>query len=102
LKKYFLYRIKFYFIWYNEYERSDSLRTTRLEVDINKFNKNIENIKKYVGNKKIMPVIKANAYGTHINKRLDIINQFDIVGVAFPLEGVKLRKLGYKKEIFMI
>lgn len=78
------------------------MRTTRLEVDINKFNKNIENIKKYVGNKKIMPVIKANAYGAHINKRLDVINQFDIVSVAFPIEGVDLRKLGYKKEIFIL
>jgi len=78
------------------------LRTTRLEVDINKFNKNIKNIKKYVGNKKIMPIIKANAYGTHINKRLDVIDQFDIVSVAFAMEGVDLRKLGYKKEIFIL
>ena len=54
------------------------MRATELEVDINKFNKNIESIQKYIGNKKIMPVIKANGYGTYINKRLDIINKFDI------------------------
>ena len=74
------------------------MRITRLEVDINKFNKNIENIKHYVGNKKIMPVIKANAYGTYINKKLDVINQFDIVGVAFSIEGIELRKIGYNKQ----
>lgn len=77
-------------------------RQTYLEINLNNFKDNINEIKKIHPNKELIPVIKANGYGTHINKRLDIINQFDIVGVAFPLEGVKLRKLGYKKEIFMI
>lgn len=78
------------------------MRPTVLEVDINKFNKNIENIQKYVGNKKIMPVIKANAYGTYINKKLEIINKFDIVAIAIVDEAIELRKLGYKKEIFLL
>lgn len=78
------------------------MRNTRLEVDINKFYKNIENIQKYIGNKKLMPVIKANAYGTYINRRLDIINNFDIVAVAIVEEAIELRELGYKKEIFVL
>lgn len=78
------------------------MRTTIMEVDIKKFNRNIDKIKRYIGNKKIMPVIKANAYGTYINKRLDVVNRFDIVAVAFVDEGVELRKLGYKKEIFVL
>lgn len=78
------------------------MRTTIMEVNIKKFNENIDKIKKYVGNKKIMPVIKANAYGTYINKRLDVVNRFDIVAVAFVDEGVELRKIGYKKEIFVL
>lgn len=78
------------------------MRNTRLEVNINNFYKNIENIQKYVGNKKIMPVIKANAYGTYINKRIDIINNFDIVAVAIVEEAIELRKLGYNKEIFVL
>ena len=45
------------------------MRTTIMEVDTNRFNKNISLIKEYIGNKKIMPIIKANAYGTYINKR---------------------------------
>ena len=47
------------------------MRVTELEVDVKRFNDNIESIKKYIGNKKMMPVIKANAYGTFINKNLD-------------------------------
>lgn len=78
------------------------MRTTIMEVDINKFKENIKMIKKYVRNKKIMPVIKANAYGTHINKRLAVINEFDIVAVAFVSEAVEIRKLGYQKEIFVL
>ena len=49
-----------------------------------------------------MPVIKASGYGTYINRRLDIINQFDIVAVANVDEGVELRELGYEKEIFVL
>ena len=78
------------------------MRNTKLEVDIKKLNQNLEEIKKYVGNKTIMPVIKANAYGTYINKRLDIINNFDIVAVAIVEEAIELRELGYKKEIFVL
>lgn len=75
---------------------------TIMEVNTNIFNNNIDLIQEYVGQKKIMPVIKANAYGTYINKRVDIINRFDIVAVARVDEAVELRKLGYKKDIFIL
>ena len=78
-------------------------RPTYMEVDLNNFNYNIQQIKTKLGkNVKIMPVIKANGYGTYINYRLDIINQFDIVAVATVDEAVFLRKLGYEKEIFVL
>ncbi len=78
-------------------------RPTVLEVDLNAFKYNVEQIKKYVGEGvKIMPVIKANAYGTYLNKRLDILEMFDIVAVAIVDEAVELRKLGYTKEIFVL
>lgn len=78
------------------------MRPTIMEVDIQKFNMNIDKIQKYVGNKKLMPVIKANAYGTYINKNIEVINKFDIVAVAIVDEAIELRKLGYKKEIFIL
>lgn len=81
----------------------DITRPTYLEINLNNFEYNIEQIKKIVGsNVDIMPVIKANGYGTYINKRLDIINKFNIVAVATVDEGVSLRTLGYKKEIFIL
>lgn len=78
-------------------------RPTYLEIDLNNFRYNIEQIKNMVGeNVGIMPVLKANAYGTHINKNLEILNEFNIVAVATVDEGVTLRKIGYQKEIFVL
>lgn len=78
-------------------------RPTVMEVDLNAFEHNIKQIKDYVGaNVKIMPVIKANAYGTWINRRLDIIEKFEIVAVATVDEAVELRKIGFKNEIFVL
>ena len=64
---------------------------------------NINQIQNIVGeNVKLMPVIKANGYGTYINQRLDILNKFDIVAVACVDEAVFIRNLGYEKEIFVL
>ena len=78
-------------------------RPTVLEVNLDNFKYNIEQIKKFLKPETVlMPVIKAEGYGTYINKRLDIINDFDIVAVAIVDEGVELRKIGYKKDIFIL
>ncbi|MCI8310264.1 MAG: hypothetical protein HFJ45_08965 [Clostridia bacterium] len=78
-------------------------RPTVMEVDLENFLNNIEEIKKFLKlGTKIMPVIKANAYGTYINTRIEILNLFDIVGVATVDEGKFIRDLGYKKDIFIL
>ena len=78
-------------------------RPAYLEINLNNLQYNIEQIQKKVGeNVKLMPVIKASGYGTYINRRLDVINQFDIVAVANVDEGAELRELGYEKEIFVL
>lgn len=78
-------------------------RPTTLEINVDNFKYNISQIKNIVEKDvEIMPVIKANGYGTYINKRLDILNMFNIVGIATVDEGVYIRKLGYKKDIFLL
>ena len=78
-------------------------RPSVLEVNLDNFKYNIEQIRKFLKTEtKIMPVIKAEAYGTYINTMLNIINKFDIVAIATVNEGVDLRKLGFKKEIFVL
>lgn len=78
------------------------MRATVMEIDKKKFQKNMENIQNYVGAKTLMPVIKANAYGTCINKSLNLINQYEIVAVAIIDEAIQLRQMGYAKEIFVL
>lgn len=78
-------------------------RPTIMEVDVKNFKYNIKQIKKYVNKDvTIMPIIKANGYGTYINKIPDLINKFDILGVATVDEAVELRYSGYKKDIFIL
>ena len=78
-------------------------RPTVMEVDLDAFEYNVEQIKKCAGNNvAIMPVIKANAYGTNINFRNEIIEKFDIVAVALVDEAVELRNNGFSKEIFVL
>lgn len=77
-------------------------RQTYLEINLNNFKDNINEIKKIHPNKEIIPVIKANGYGTYINKRLDIINKFNIVAVAIVEEAIELRNIGYQKDILVL
>ncbi len=79
------------------------MRPTIMEVDLNAFLYNINSIRKKVKKDiEIMPVIKANAYGTYINTRLDMLEMFNIVAVATVDEGTFIRKLGYKNDIFVL
>ena len=79
------------------------MRRSVLEVNLNNFIYNVEQIQNFVGKDiKIMPVVKANGYGSHINTRLDIMNRFDIVAVALVSEAIYLREIGFDKEIFVL
>lgn len=79
-------------------------RPTVMEVNINNFKYNIEQIRKKLNSTEttMMPIIKANGYGTYLNTRLDVVNEFEIVGLATVDEGVELRKIGYQKDIFIL
>lgn len=79
------------------------MRPSVLEVNLDNFIYNVEQIQNFVGRDiKIMPVVKANGYGTHINMCLDVMNRFDIVAVALVQEALHLREMGYEKEIFVL
>lgn len=78
-------------------------RPTVMEVNLGNFNHNLEQIRKIIKpNTTIMPIMKANAYGTYLNTKPEIVNQFQIIGVATVDEGITLRELGFQKEIFIL
>lgn len=79
------------------------MRPTQMQVNLQNFKENIREIReKLPKNCEMMPVIKANAYGTYLNTQLDVLNEFGIVAVAVCREGTELRKIGYQKEIFVL
>ena len=78
-------------------------RQTVLEVSRQAFLKNIDVIREKVGQEvEIMPVVKASAYGTYLNKDISLMNKFNIVAVALVDEALELRKIGYKKDILVL
>ena len=88
---------------YNRREKMEVTRPTVMEVSLENLKYNISEIQQFVGDGvKLMPVIKANGYGTYINKRIDILNHFEIVAVALVDEAIEIRKLGYQGEIFVL
>ncbi|NWG06239.1 MAG: alanine racemase [Chloroflexi bacterium] len=79
-----------------------SLRPTYLEVDLPQLKKNIEAIRAHVAPAKVMPMVKANAYGHGIDGVAPYLEPVvDYFGVALLEEGIHLRELGITKPILV-
>ena len=79
------------------------MRSAVMEVSLGAFKENLKQIQNFVGdNITLMPVIKAQAYGTHINKKLEAFEDFKIVAVAMEQEANYIRNLGYKGDILIL
>ena len=79
------------------------MRPTVLEISLENFLYNVKQIQSYVGDSIcVMPVVKANAYGTYLNYNAELMNSFSIVAVAISDEGKELREHGYNNEIFIL
>jgi alanine racemase len=78
------------------------MRPTYLEVNLTQLQKNIDAIRAHVGGAKVMPMVKANAYGHGIEGVAPFIEPYvDMLGVALVEEGIYLRQLGIKKPILV-
>jgi len=77
-------------------------RPVYLEVNLSQLKRNIDAIRAHVGTAKIMPMIKANAYGHGMDGVAPFIEPFvDYFGVAILEEGIHLRELGISKPILV-
>ena len=78
------------------------MRPTYLEVNLSQLKKNLEAIRAHVSPAKVMPMIKANAYGHGIDGVAPFIEPYvDYMGVALVEEGIHLRELGLRKPILI-
>jgi alanine racemase len=80
------------------------IRPTRVEVNLKLLEENFRNIKKNVGALKIMPILKANAYGHGLVRIAQFYQQInaDYLGVAVVEEGILLRKYGITIPILVL
>lgn len=78
------------------------MRPTYLEVDLNQLKQNLENIRAHVAPAKVMPMVKANAYGHGVEGVAPFIEPYaDYFGVALVEEAIQLRELGITKPILV-
>lgn len=78
------------------------MRPTYLEVNLPQLRKNLERIRTHVAPAKVMPMVKANAYGHGVDGVAPFIEPYvDYFGVAIVEEGIHLRELGIAKPILV-
>ncbi len=83
---------------------AEIIRPTRVEVDLSTIQENYQKIKEHVDNCKIMPILKANAYGHGLLRIAQLFEELnsDYLGVAVVEEGILLREKGINIPILVL
>ncbi|MBN1895001.1 alanine racemase [bacterium] len=82
----------------------EAVRPTHVEVDLNRLRENYQAIRRHVAPAKIMPILKANAYGhgmVRIARAMEELGT-DYIGVAVLEEGILIRKAGVRLPILVL
>lgn len=82
------------------------MRLTKAIINLKYLKNNFLNIRKKVGNAKIMAVVKADAYGHNVKYVTETFNSLgknkpEYFAVAIVEEGIELRELGIKQPILI-
>jgi alanine racemase len=83
---------------------TEIVRPTRVEVDLKILADNFRKIKKHVSPVKVMPILKANAYGHGLVRIAQFYHDLkaDYLGVAVVEEGILLRESGINIPILVL
>ncbi len=74
-----------------------------LEVNLSKIDENISIIRNISGNKKIIAVVKGNAYGLGICEVCDFLrDKVDMFGVSNLDEAIRIHEMGIENEIIIL
>lgn len=81
-----------------------SLRPTQVEVSLPRLAENFQAIRQHVIPARVMPIIKANAYGHGLLRVASLMQSLgaDYLGVAFMEEGILLRENGITLPILVL
>lgn len=78
---------------------------TWVEIDLNAIEHNLKTIKKKLGNRtKVLAIVKADAYGHGAVRTSQTLvkNGIDMLGVAYPEEGIELRENNINTPILVL
>jgi alanine racemase len=89
------------------YERTiddEALRPTHLTIDLGVLRRNFEALARHVGPAKVLPILKANAYGHGLVEVARLLESTDAagVGVAYLEEGLRLRRHGVRLPVLVL
>jgi alanine racemase len=83
---------------------TDCLRPTHIEVDLDVLARNYRLITEHVAPARVMPILKANAYGhglTAVARKLESAGA-PYAGVAYLEEGLRLRQHGVRMPVLVL
>ncbi len=80
------------------------IRPTMVRVDLQRLINNYSAIKNHIAPAKIMPVLKANAYGHGLVRTAQLMQELgaDYLGVAVLEEGILLREAGVQTPVLVM
>ena len=80
------------------------IRPTLVQVNLTRLRANYKAIKDHVNGAKMMPILKANAYGHGLVRVAQLVQELgaDYMGVAVLEEGILLRKSGITTPILVL
>jgi alanine racemase len=83
---------------------TDELRPTYLEVDLDRLAENYRAIAALVAPARVMPILKANAYGHGLVEVARLLERIGApyLGVAYLEEGVRLRQHGVRMPVLVL
>jgi alanine racemase len=82
----------------------DELRPTLIQVDLDRLARNYAVIAEHVAPARVMPILKANAYGhglVEVARKLEAVGA-PYVGVAYLEEGLRLRQHGVRMPVLIL
>src|SRR5881396_3985364 len=83
---------------------TDELRPTRVEVDLDVLAENYRAIAAHVAPARVMPILKANAYGHGLVEVGRVVERLGApyIGVAYLEEGLRLRQHGVRLPVLVL
>jgi alanine racemase len=83
---------------------TDGLRPTHLEIDLDRLAANYRTIAAHVAPARVMPILKANAYGHGLHEVARVLERIGApyVGVAYLEEGLRLRQQGIRLPVLVL